>query len=56
MFTIVPKIYKFLRIKPFQVIQPEELYDYKFHNDIELLIKVGIEKNGLYDQGEKELI
>ncbi len=56
MFTIVPKTYKYLRLKPFQVMQPKELYDYKFHNDIELLIKVGIEKNGLYDQGEKDIL
>ena len=56
MFMILPKIYKYLRIKPFQVMQPEELYDYKFHNDIELLIKIGIEKNGLYDQGEKDIL
>jgi len=55
MFTIVPKLTKYLRIKPFQVMMPEKLYDYKFHNDIELMIKIGIEKDGLYKQAEIEL-
>ena len=55
MFTIIPKITKYLRLKPFQVMMPEELYDYKFHNDIEMMIKLGIEKDGLYEQAENQL-
>jgi hypothetical protein len=55
MYTIIPKITKYLRIKPFQVMMPEELYDYKFHNDIELMIKLGVEKDGLYEQAETQL-
>ncbi len=55
MLTIIPKITKYLRIKPFQVMMPEQLYDYKFHNDIELMIKLGVEKDGLYKQAEIEL-
>ena len=55
-FTIVPKITKYFRIKPFQVMMPEQLYDYKFHNDIELMIKIVEEKEGLYERGEKEIL
>ncbi|MCK4990240.1 MAG: hypothetical protein KAS29_07125 [Bacteroidales bacterium] len=55
MFTIVPKITEYLRIKPFQVMMPERLYDYKFHNDIEVMIKIGVEKDGLYKQAENDL-
>ena len=54
-FTIVPKITKYLRIKPFLVMMPEQLYDYKFHNDIELMIKIGLEKDGLYKQAKNDL-
>jgi hypothetical protein len=55
MFTIIPKLTKYLRIKPFQAMMPEQLYDYKFHNDIELMIKLGVEKDGLYKQAEIDL-
>ncbi len=55
MFTVIPKITKYLRLKPFQVMMPEELYDYKFHNDIETMIKIGGEKGGLYEQAEEHL-
>jgi len=54
-FTIVPKITKYLRIKPFQIMMPEQLYDYNFHNDIEIMIKIVLEKDGLYKQAESEL-
>jgi len=55
MFTVIPKITKYLRIKPFQVMMPEQLYDYNFHNDIETMIKIGVEKKGLYEQAEVHL-
>ena len=55
MFTILPKITEYLRIKPFQVMMPERLYEYKFHNDIEVMIKIGVEKDGLYKQAENDL-
>ncbi len=55
MYTIIPKITKYLRIKPFQVMMPEQLYDYKFHNDIELMIKIVVEKDGLYKQAKSDL-
>jgi len=55
MYTIIPKITEYLRIKPFQVMMPEQLYDYKFHNDIELMIKIVVEKDGLYKQAESDL-
>lgn len=56
MYSIVPKISKYLRIKPFQIMYPDELYDYKFQNDIELLIKIGLEKDQLYKQIEKDML
>ena len=40
MFTILPKITEYLRIKPLQVMMPERLYEYNFHNDIEGMIKI----------------
>lgn len=55
MFTIVPKINEYLRIKPFQVMMPDRLYDYKFHNTFEFMMKIGVEKNGLYEQAESDL-
>ncbi|OIQ27215.1 MAG: hypothetical protein BM564_13050 [Bacteroidetes bacterium MedPE-SWsnd-G2] len=55
MYTIIPKISEYLRIKPFQVMKPEQLYGYKFHNDIEIIIKIGLEKDELYEQTEKDL-
>ena len=55
MFTILPKITKYLKIKPFQVMMPEQLYDYNFHNDIEIMIKIVLEKDGLYKQAESDL-
>lgn len=56
MYSIVPKISKYLRAKPFQIMYPDELYDYKFQNDIEILIKIGLEKDGLYKQIEKDML
>ncbi len=55
MYTIIPKLSDYLRIKPFQIMKPAQLYDYKFHNDIEFMIKIGIEKGGLYKQAENDL-
>jgi len=56
MYTIIPKIFEYIRVKPFMVMQPEKLYNYKFQNDIELLIKIGEEKDGLYERGEKDIL
>ena len=55
MFSIIPKISEYLRIKPFQVMQPEKLYNYKFQNDIEILIKIGKEKDELYERAETDI-
>lgn len=55
MFTIIPKISEYIRYKPLQVIQPEKLYNYKFHNDIVIFIKIGTEKETLYSQAESIL-
>jgi len=55
MYTVIPKISEYLRIKPFQIMMPEQLYNYKFHNDIEFMIKIGVEKDELYKQTENDL-
>lgn len=55
MYTIVPKITDFLRINPLTVMRPDKLYGYNFHNDLELIISIGVEKEGLYQQAEEDL-
>ncbi|MBC8753473.1 hypothetical protein H2O64_02240 [Kordia sp. YSTF-M3] len=55
MYSVVPKISEYIQMKPFQVMKPAELYDYKFHNDIEIMIMIGKEKDGLYTQAETDL-
>jgi len=55
MYTVVPKISNYLRFNPLQVIHQEKLYDYQFQNDIEIFIKIGIEKDGLYKQAEQNI-
>ncbi len=55
MYTIIPKITDFLRLNPLEIKKPSALYDYKFHNDIELIIQIGIEKDELYQQAERDL-
>lgn len=55
MYTIVPKITDYLRLKPLEVVKPTELYSYQFHNDIELIIAIGIEKDEIYQQAEEDL-
>jgi len=55
MYMVIPKISEYIRINPMKVIQPEALYNYKFHNIIEFFIKIGNEKEGLYKQAENDL-
>lgn len=55
MYTIVPKLTNLLRLNPLEVKNPSELYNYKFHNDIELMIRIGVEKDELYQQAENDL-
>ena len=55
MYSIVPKITEYVRIKPFKAARPEMLYDYRFQNDIELLIGIGVEKEGLYERAAQDL-
>jgi len=55
-FAVAPKLTEYLRLNPFQVMQPMKLYDYKFHNYIGIFIKLGIEKDGLYGQAEKDIL
>jgi hypothetical protein len=52
---MVPKISEYIRMNPMKVMQPEALYNYKFHNDVEFFIKIGSEKDGLYEQAEIDL-
>ena len=55
MYSVASRTYEYLRIKPFQVMMPEKLYDYKFHNGVEIMIKLGVEKDGLYKEAENDL-
>lgn len=55
MFMSVPKISEYLSMNPLEVMQPEALYNYKFRNNIEFFIKIGNEKEGLYEQAENDL-
>lgn len=55
MFTIVPKITQFIKLKPLEVVHVEELYNYKFHNVFELIISIGTEKEGLYEEAERDI-
>jgi hypothetical protein len=54
-FMTIPKLFDYLRLNPFQVIKPEALYSYQFQNTIEGFIHIGEEKDGLYEQAEKNL-
>lgn len=54
-FLILPQILEYVRMNPFQVKHPKALYSYRFHNVIELYLRVVEEKDLLYDQTEKEL-
>ncbi len=54
-FMTIPKLFDYIRMNPFQVIIPEALYSYQFHNTIEGFIHMGKEKDGLYEEAEKNL-
>ncbi|KAA3623201.1 MAG: hypothetical protein DWQ02_24865 [Bacteroidetes bacterium] len=54
-YTLVPRLTEYIRINPLKVMQPEKLYDYTFHNDIEIIIMLCKEKQGLYEQAEADL-
>ena len=54
-FMTIPKLFDYIRMNPFQVINPEALYSYQFHNIIEGFIHIGEEKDRLYEQAEKNL-
>lgn len=51
----LPKIIDYLRLKPFRVIQKEALYNYKFHNTLQIFIHILDEKEGLYKKAENDL-
>jgi len=51
----LPKITDYLSLKPFRVIQKEALYNYKFHNTLQIFIHILNEKEGLYKRAEKGL-
>ena len=55
MYSIVPKITEYVRVRPLEAVRPEMLYDYRFQNDIELLIGIGVEKEGLYERAAQDL-
>ena len=51
----LPKITDYLSLKPFRVIQKEALYNYRFHNTLQIFIHILNEKEGLYKKAEKDL-
>ena len=51
----LPKITDYLSLKPFRVIQKEALYNYKFHNTLQIFIHILNEKEGLYKRAENGL-
>ena len=59
MYTVLPKIADYIRINPPQIMDPDALYGFRFHNDIEIFIIIMKEKEQLYlhliDQVEKML-
>ena len=55
MYSVVPKLTDFLRYNPLEVMKPDGLYGYNFHNDIEIIIMICKEKNDLYNDAEEDL-
>ncbi len=54
-FEVVPQLFEYLSLKPFEVKQVEALYSYQFHNIFQVYLRLGNEKDGLYQQAESEL-
>ena len=55
MYTVLPKIADYIRFNPPQIIDLEGLYNYRFQNDIEVLIFIMEEKKLLYSDVEDQL-
>lgn len=55
MYSVLPKIADYIRFNPPEIKKPEELYGYRFHNDIEIYIFIMEEKRQLYENVEAEI-
>ncbi len=55
MYSVLPKVADYIRVNPPQIKDPDALYGYRFHNDIEVFISIMEEKNDLYEQAEEQL-
>ena len=54
-FEVVPQIFEFISITPFEIKQPKSLYSYQFNNVFQIYIRLGEEKDGLYKEAEEKL-
>ena len=55
MFLVIPEVGSYIRLNPFEVMRPKQLYDFTFHNHFELALVLVREKQELYEQAEKDL-
>ncbi len=54
-YSVLPKISGYVRIKPLKVIKPKALYYYEFHNNVQFFIRIANEKDDIYEQTENDL-
>jgi len=55
MFEVVPQVFEYISIAPFDVKKPKSLYTYQFNNIFQVFIRLGEEKNGLYEDAVEQL-
>ncbi len=55
MYSVVPKIADYIRFNPPEIIDLDGLYNYRFQNDIEVLIFIMQEKKALYANVEDQI-
>lgn len=55
MYSVLPKIAEYIRINPPKIMDPEALYSYRFHNDIEILIFIMKEKKQIYRNADEQI-
>lgn len=55
-FGTVPQLFEYISLKPFSVKKPEVLYSYQFHNVFQIYIRLGEEKNDLYEETKTMLM
>ena len=52
---IYPEILDYIRIRPYQVMKPEALFDFRFQNKFDIFLLIMQEKSKLYEQGLKDV-